>query len=206
MKSAQPLRSADGRLPFHVAALALALLAGGCTSERVVLLPSSDGRPSAVVVNWNGVEQRLAEPYATAERRPFVLSAGRSSATEVDGRYGSSLAALPEKPVGFTVYFLEGTDTLTPESLASFERIKALLASRNVPDIQVVGHADRVGSVSDNDALSRKRAESVREALVAAGIAAELIAVSARGEREPAVPTADEVAEERNRRVEISVR
>jgi outer membrane protein OmpA-like peptidoglycan-associated protein len=38
------------------------------------------------------------------------------------------------------------------------------------------------------------------------GIAADRIRVAGRGEREPLVPTADEVAEARNRRVEINVR
>jgi len=37
-------------------------------------------------------------------------------------------------------------------------------------------------------------------------VSAERIAVSGRGEREPAVSTADNVAEPRNRRVEILVR
>lgn len=46
----------------------------------------------------------------------------------------------------------------------------------------------------------------MRETLVSLGIAAEVIIVAGRGEREPPVPTADEVAETRNRRVEISVR
>jgi outer membrane protein OmpA-like peptidoglycan-associated protein len=38
------------------------------------------------------------------------------------------------------------------------------------------------------------------------GIAPDRITTAGRGEREPLVPTADEVAEPRNRRVEISVR
>jgi outer membrane protein OmpA-like peptidoglycan-associated protein len=37
-------------------------------------------------------------------------------------------------------------------------------------------------------------------------VAADRIRVAGRGEREPLVPTADEVAEPQNRRVEINVR
>jgi len=70
----------------------------------------------------------------------------------------------------------------------------------------VIGHTDRVGAVEFNDALSRKRAETVASRLVAAGVPAERIAVAGRGEREPLIPTNDEVAEPRNRRVEIKVR
>ena len=46
----------------------------------------------------------------------------------------------------------------------------------------------------------------VRKALVARGIAPQNIVVVGRGKREPIVATADDVAEPRNRRVEILVR
>jgi outer membrane protein OmpA-like peptidoglycan-associated protein len=46
----------------------------------------------------------------------------------------------------------------------------------------------------------------MRDELVKLGAAADRMQVSGRGEREPLVPTADEVAEPKNRRVEITVR
>jgi outer membrane protein OmpA-like peptidoglycan-associated protein len=75
-----------------------------------------------------------------------------------------------------------------------------------VPDVLVVGHTDKVGSDAANDLLSRQRAEVVRKALIARGIAPENVVAVGRGKREPVVPTADGVAEARNRRVEILVR
>ena len=57
-----------------------------------------------------------------------------------------------------------------------------------------------------NDALARQRAETVRAALIARGARAENIVAIGRGKRELLVPTADGVAEPRNRRVEIVVR
>ena len=57
-----------------------------------------------------------------------------------------------------------------------------------------------------NDALSAKRAQAVREQLAGEGVPVEKMEVAGRGEREPLVPTADEVDEPRNRRVEISIR
>jgi outer membrane protein OmpA-like peptidoglycan-associated protein len=75
-----------------------------------------------------------------------------------------------------------------------------------VPDVQVIGHTDAVGSNAVNDPLSRQRADVVRSGLVARGVPADRIVASGRGKREPAVPTADGVAEPRNRRVEILVR
>jgi outer membrane protein OmpA-like peptidoglycan-associated protein len=72
--------------------------------------------------------------------------------------------------------------------------------------VVVIGHTDRVGSDDYNDTLSRQRAEVARQALVYRGLAAEQAVTVGRGKREPVVPTADGVAEARNRRVEILVR
>ena len=71
--------------------------------------------------------------------------------------------------------------------------------------IAVTGHADTVGPAGYNLALSLKRAEAVRDALVAAGISPDAITTARRGDAEPAVPTADGVAEPINRRVEITM-
>jgi outer membrane protein OmpA-like peptidoglycan-associated protein len=84
--------------------------------------------------------------------------------------------------------------------------VLAEIAARPVPDVLVVGHTDRVGGDPANDALSRQRAEVVRNALIARGVAPESVVSVGRGEREAVVPTADGVAEARNRRVEILVR
>lgn len=68
----------------------------------------------------------------------------------------------------------------------------------------MIGHTDRVGKLEANDALSLKRAEAVGEQLKAP--ASRLMEFAGRGEREPLVPTADEVPEPANRRVEINLR
>jgi outer membrane protein OmpA-like peptidoglycan-associated protein len=70
----------------------------------------------------------------------------------------------------------------------------------------VIGHTDSVGTLAYNDRLSLARAERVREMLVAMGIPAARIQAAGRGKRELLVPTDDNVAEARNRRVEINVR
>ena len=63
-----------------------------------------------------------------------------------------------------------------------------------------------MGTEAVNDALSRKRAELVRALLIARGLAPESVVAIGRGKRDLAIPTADGVAEPRNRRAEILVR
>ena len=72
--------------------------------------------------------------------------------------------------------------------------------------IEVAGHTDRRGPATYNEQLSRSRAEAVRLALSLEGIMPALIKVSAHGENQPRVPTADGVDEPLNRRVEIWLR
>ena len=189
------------------ALLVTALLAAGCASERVILLPSVDGKPSAVAVRDKSGEVLLNQPYAATVRRAGAVSGYQSSAEEVNERFADALAALPLRAVSYTVYFASGSsDTLTPESLLEFDKVKADLAARPAGEIRVIGHTDRVGTVQSNDAFSLKRAAAVRELLIAAGVKPAVIESAGRGEREPVVPTEDEVDEAKNRRVEINVR
>ena len=186
--------------------LALAALVAGCASERVVLLPEQDGRPAAVVVKQHGREVVLDRPYAAAELTLADPWSYRATPSEVESTFGDALAAQPERAAHFILYFVEGTDELTEASKKTLDTVFADLAKRPVPDVLVVGHTDAVGTDQFNDALARKRADTVRTALVERGIPAEDVVAIGRGKRELLVPTPDGVAEPRNRRVEIVVR
>jgi outer membrane protein OmpA-like peptidoglycan-associated protein len=192
-----------------VAALLLPALLAACASKpqgTVVLLPDPQGRDTAVRVKQDGGELLLDKPYAAAQLTDQGPRPASSSAEQVQARFGAALAARPLPPQQFTLYFVEGKDEFTDESKRAFDGVFTEIARRPVPDVLVIGHTDRVGTDAFNDALSRQRAEVVRRALLARGVAAENIVVVGRGEREPIVATADGVAEARNRRVEILVR
>ena len=190
-------------------ALGLALLLAACASKpqgTVVLLPDAQGKDTAVLVSQDGGALLLDKPYAAAELTSKGPLKATSSAEQVQAQFGAALAARPASPQQFTLYFVEGKDEFTDESRRAFDGVLGEIARRPVPDVLVIGHTDKVGNDAFNDALSRQRAEVVRKALVARGIAPESIVVVGRGKREPIVPTADGVAEARNRRVEILVR
>ena len=175
--------------------------------ELVVVLPGPNGRVGTVVVERGGERAVLNQAYASSR---IVSGSGpqpqRLGEGEVRRDFGSVLAALPGRPKSFLLYFLEGSDEFTPESRIELENMLAELRERGAPDVVVIGHTDRVGNLQFNDSLSLQRAERVRSELVKLGIAEARVQIAGRGEREPLVPTDDEVAEPRNRRVEISVR
>jgi len=191
-----------------LAALLLAATLAACATQSgtVVLLPEKDGRDAAVTVRQGERSLVLDRPYAAAELTSSGPQATTSSAADVEARYGAALAAQPMRPTSFTLFFVENTDTLTEASQRTLDGVIAEIARYPVPDIVVVGHTDLVGTDDLNDALARKRADTVRTVLIARGVAPGNVVAVGRGKREPAVPTADGVAEPRNRRVEILVR
>ncbi len=193
-----------------LAALALLLLVGCAKPTRddlYVLMPDQEGKTGALTVESGGQQAVLDRPYASARvTEPGRVAAGAVTEQEARQAFGAALEAQPARPTSFILYFLEGRDELTPDSRQLLGRIVDEIARRPAPEIVVIGHTDRVGAVPFNDTLSLRRAERVRDELVKVGIAADRIRVEGRGEREPLVPTPDEVAEPRNRRVEINVR
>jgi outer membrane protein OmpA-like peptidoglycan-associated protein len=115
-------------------------------------------------------------------------------------------AAAPQATRSFLVFFDWNRADLTERARQIVaEAVQHARAQRSTR-IEVAGHADRSGTVPYNQALSRRRAETVAAELVRRGIAREEIAITAFGETQPLVATADDVREPQNRRVEIVVR
>jgi len=175
--------------------------------ELFAVIPNAAGKAGSITVQRGGQSHVIDTPYG-AQRidATGAVVAGKLEAAAVRDAFGSTLDALPGKPETFMLYFLEGRDELTVESRTELEKVFMELKRRPLPDIVVIGHTDTVGNLTFNDRLSLQRAERLREMLVGLGIAGDRIQAAGRGKRELLVPTEDNVAEARNRRVEINVR
>jgi outer membrane protein OmpA-like peptidoglycan-associated protein len=188
---------------------ALVSLLTGCSAVNtlVVLLPEEGGAPAAVTVGEGSRATILDSPLsAAAVDTRGNIEKRAITADEVNRTFAAALAAQPPKAVSFTLYFETNSTEVTASSRASLDTLFAEVAKRQAVEVQVTGHTDRVGGVADNDRLSLQRAEAVRSMLIQRGIKATFVRAVGRGEREPLVPTADEVPEARNRRVEVIVR
>ncbi|ATA56815.1 MULTISPECIES: OmpA family protein [Variovorax] len=192
-------------------ATTVALFLAACSSPgtRVVLLPQADGTPSAVVVRAKDGEEVLSKPYQRA-----TAAVGASGAPVVDQADAAKVQAenkplfdmRPPLPQRYTVFFEVGTTTLTAASQQIMTEALAAALARSGGDIVVTGHTDTKGAGEQNDQLSRRRAQEVVQLFVERQFPANRIEAVGRGERDLAVPTADEVDEPRNRRVTIEVR
>ena len=80
------------------------------------------------------------------------------------------------------------------------------VGQRAAADVTVIGHTDTTGTAAANSALGLKRATAVRALLVAAGLDQAVVETASHGEADLLVPTPDDTAEPRNRRVEITVK
>lgn len=186
-------------------AAALAWPQAEMAHQRIILLPSANGSTSAVVVNGADGEHLLSKPYASLD----IMPSGSTqevmlSESDVRARYAQLLEAQPPRPQSFQLYFASGSDSqLTPESAKVLAGLQSYLQSRPSPEVTVIGHTDRTGSASINDALSLKRAQSVRELIRQSGIATDNMPALGRGSREP---LAFSEQDSLNRRVEIHVR
>lgn len=173
---------------------------------RVTLLPQPT-TSSAVVVTTPLSTTELSTPYASAELdSQGIARPVQSSEAEVRERYPQLLLLQPPAPQRFTLNFQPGSSTLTPQSQEQLEAIVAAARARSGGEIVVVGHTDRQGTTEANDELSLRRAVAIRDILGERGFKMDLIHPIGRGEREPLVPTEDEVVEPRNRRADVIVR
>ena len=191
-----------------VFALIYTALLAGCTREALyVVLPNAEGGGTgAITVNDGKTVTTLDQPYAAAESRAGSSAPVEESQGNIGVIFRRAFAAQPILPHHFRLYFIFGTDNLTPDSEKAYRLVFEDIKIRPVYQVEVVGHTDTVGDLSANRELSLKRAEAIRLRLLHDGVDPNVISVDGRGKLDLVVPTADQVPEPLNRCVIVTVR
>ena len=115
-------------------------------------------------------------------------------------------AALPvAKPEPFIVFFAFDSALLSDDAEATIDQAVSAAQGQGVSEFAVTGYTDTAGSEDYNIKLSLRRANAVKDALIARGITADNVSIAGRGETELAVPTADGTPEAGNRRAVIII-
>ena len=101
------------------------------------------------------------------------------------------------------VLFDTDAATLKPGADLTLDRIADFL--KKSPDVRLIveGHTDSRGSEHYNEDLSQRRAQAVRDALIAQGIQGDRIEALGRGEAFPVASNDTSAGRQQNRRVEI---
>jgi OOP family OmpA-OmpF porin len=124
-------------------------------------------------------------------------------------KFGAPAVVAPPPPPppavapSFMVFFDWDRSNLSDQALNTIRQASDAYKTKGNARITATGHTDTSGPEAYNMALSLRRANTVKDALVRDGVPATAIAVVGRGESQPLVQTAYGVREPQNRRVEI---
>jgi len=105
----------------------------------------------------------------------------------------------------FIVFFDFDKSNLTDKAQEVVAEAVRTAKSNGFVKVLVTGHTDTVGSDSYNQALSIRRAQSVKDEMVREGLDANGIAIEGKSFHDPLVPTGPGVREPQNRRAVIDL-
>lgn len=100
------------------------------------------------------------------------------------------------------VEFETGSATLTAESHLQLDTVVEYMTYKKSARIEISGHTDNVGKKKANKKLSQKRADAVREYLIAQGIDGSRITAVGYGDEKPIASNKTAEGRQKNRRIE----
>ena len=173
--------------------------------EYVTLLVSRFGRTNFVQLVEIGAEMDVAVPDAPADT-PVLVAEAPQAAVEAEADPIDFVSQL--KRDGHVVLsgldFQSGSPNLAGSGYDSLEKLAAFLKDETDQRVLLVGHTDTVGGLSGNIALSKARADSVRQQLQDIyGIAKSRLEAAGAGYLSPLTSNEDAAGREFNRRVEV---
>jgi len=103
------------------------------------------------------------------------------------------------------VLFAFGKADLSAGAVRNLDKLTGFLEKHPNRNVLVEGHTDSIGSDEFNQVLSQKRADAVKEALVAKGISPDRILTKGYGKQFPVAGNDTESGRQLNRRVEVVI-
>ncbi len=210
-----------GRLP-RPAALAIVFAAATAACAPKAVPPAPPQRADLIVLAADPEDGGLGAATVTTPQGSVELTAADQGTRVVGGQapsapspvpaddiqrvFGEAMSARPQPPREFLLYFESGGDTLTAASQSLVTEILEFVRQRSAPDVSVIGHTDTTDEPANNFELGMRRAVLIRDLLVKSGLDPAHVDVASHGESDLLVKTPDKTPEEKNRRVEVTVR
>ena len=183
--------------------------AAQCRASLDVTLPRLEGEvqattpkptEAAIPATSEPTTPDTSEPTTPAESAAATPAPPAPAPPTPEPQSSSSVAA-----PAYVVNFAFNSTKLTPDAMNVLRRAIADARAGGQPTIAVVGHTDTAGGEDYNLHLSSRRADVVRDALVALGARREAIETRGVGEADLAVRTHDGVPNAENRRSVITL-
>jgi outer membrane protein OmpA-like peptidoglycan-associated protein len=201
----------NSRLAVAIAASILALAASrtGAAAEKPMPLQAMEESSPAACVPELRAAKKCPRWYELPEKANPDACIPRRITGEKCWRwysYGTAPAPAPREEVIRTnkIHFQFDKSDIKPASYPVIDEIVATIKGRSdVRGVRVEGHTDSVGSDAYNQALSERRAASVREYLVSHGIPSEKVTSAGMGEGSPIADNSTKEGRAENRRTEF---
>lgn len=171
---------------------------------------ATDARVAAETARLDAEQARLDTDLA--QRDAETARQGRDAADaqglELQGQIDALNAKATERGLVVTLgdlLFATSKSELKTSASGHLDKLAAFLNKYGDRRVVIEGHTDSVGSESSNLFLSQRRAETVRNHLLAKGIAKERIETSGKGELLPLTENDTPSGRQQNRRVEVII-
>jgi peptidoglycan-associated lipoprotein len=186
----------------------------GCSSATLfaatLALSSSPSLAQSEEVGalWGTGAERRCNVVMDSDREPVVQTPGDAPVIQLQTHDCPEVAAVEPAapaplPAAGVVYFDFDKYNLRPDAQAALDDMIFDIKDRNLGGIISNGHTDTAGPPHYNMKLSQERADTVAEALIKAGIPAQIITTKAFGETDLAVQTGPDKPLQANRRVVV---
>ncbi|MEX0922775.1 MAG: peptidoglycan-associated lipoprotein Pal [Rhodovibrionaceae bacterium] len=139
------------------------------------------------------------------EAAPTTTGGNTTGSTVSSGAAPGSQEQLVQQ-VGDRVFFDTDRSEIKPQARSTIEALAAWMNEHPGVALTVEGHCDERGTREYNLALGERRANAVRDYLVALGISGNRVGTISYGKERPAVPGSSESAWAQNRRGVFVVR
>ena len=156
------------------------------------------------------LDKQAALKAANDKAEADILQA-KLDLSESEKRNAAALASLKEEERGVvvtltgSVLFKSGKSTLMPSARTKLDQVANALLTIQARNLIIEGHTDSQGSEANNQELSQRRSEAVRDYLVQRGYPASHIQSQGRGEGSPIAKNDSPEGRANNRRVEIVI-
>lgn len=177
--------------------LAWLLLAFGVLALLLAL--ARCGRDAAPVTSGSATSGNVVAATATATNSTVLTS------TAGLGSYLAGTDPAPRRFTFDTLKFDTSKSAIRPVDRAEVDKVAAVLTQYPTAHVRIAGYADARGAEASNAALGKARADSVKAALVAKGIAGTRIDTASGGEGDPIDTNATAPGQAENRRTELVV-
>jgi len=147
-------------------------------------------------LRWNFGPAAPVRPRATPAPAPAPRAASPALLDEQDF----------VEDIELTIYFDLNSATLTNAARTLIANAAAEAKEGDISSVTIAGNTDTSGSSAYNRVLSQRRANAVRQALIAEGVPGSLISVNAFGESNLATTTPDGTREPLNRRADVTIK